>query len=80
MYCSTYYTGRKVVETEINAKYLNKHPERMCMKYQTLLDNVSQDLNDGGHGKYLAVNSPLKLISSFHSIKWKHQYKENLDF
>ena len=38
----------------------------MCIKYQTLLDNVSQDLNDGGHGIYLAVNSPqINLFLSF---------------
>ena len=38
----------------------------MGMKYQTLLDNVSQDLNDGGHGIYLVVNSPqINLFLSF---------------
>ena len=38
----------------------------MCMKCQTLLDYVNKDLNDGGHGIYLVVNSPqVNLFLSF---------------
>lgn len=50
------------------------------MKYQTLLDNVNQNLNDGGHGKYLAINSPQINLFPFTQLNGNTNIKKILTF